>query len=205
VANSEGRQRRRQLQQDAIIDINFHSTAWINGAGEFLAYVRVYLEKSGTTKLPWSMTVIERVTATTNNMDRALKSAHMTCNDYEVIAKVTEAETHMASFLTLLNGPHPQDTAGLRSELTNVMTEGQRIQQEFATTTESLIRRGYKVYALNKGAKFRVCNRVAIWSQWVKQKWGDPPKGSACAQNGPQTPGMPSQQVASTDIESFNG
>jgi hypothetical protein len=171
IANSESRQRRRQLQQDAILDINFQSNVWLDASSEFLAYVRVYLTTPLSTQVPWSVSVVEPVKATTNNMDRAFKAAHMTCNDYEVITKLTDAEVHLDSFQALLNGPHPEDIEGLRSELTNVMTEGTKIQQDFATTTEALIRRGYEVYALNKGAKFRIQNNAAISWQWIKNGW----------------------------------
>jgi hypothetical protein len=48
VANSESRQRRRQLRQDAILNINFESSAWINAAGTFLASAAADLATIGS-------------------------------------------------------------------------------------------------------------------------------------------------------------
>jgi hypothetical protein len=42
-------------------------------------------------------------------MDKSLKAAHMTCTDYRVAARLTEAEMQLASFLEMLQGPHPED------------------------------------------------------------------------------------------------
>lgn len=168
LARSESGQKRRQLQQDAILDINYQSTAWINAAGEFLAYVRTWLESAGTTKLPWSMEVLEPITAATNDMDRALKSVHMACNDYQIISRATEAETQLSEFLTLLNGPHPDAKTELREELTNVMASGRELQLAFSKTTEQMVRRGFNAYALPKGPKFRIRHAVAVASRWIK-------------------------------------
>lgn len=185
VANSETRQKRRQLRQEAILDINFQANAWGNAAGVFLAHVTVWLEGGGSGKhpLPFALSISEPMAAACYAMDRALKSAHMTCNDFQVIKRVAEAENQVVRFQALLNGPHAHDTAGLLAELVVVKDQGRQIQREFAETTEALVRRGFEAYELPKGPIFRIVDRLAIVRAWAKRRsvvaWGGARRRSA--------------------------
>lgn len=172
VANSETRQKRRQLRQEAILEINYQANAWGNSAGVFLAYVTVWLDDGGVgqSMLPFALSISDPMAAACYAMDRALKSAHMTCNDFQVISRVAEAENQLHRFQGLLNGPHGQDLNGLIAELTVVKDQGGRIQREFAETTEALVRRGFEAYALPKGPIFRIRDRAAIMRAWVRRR-----------------------------------
>ena len=90
----------------------------------------------------------------------------------------------------------------MNDELTNARDEGQHIQQEFSTTTEALIRRGFEAYALPKGPIFRIRNRSAImwaWAKqkvdWVKRKFGRTSRSTA----------LGTAQVEESDIPSVTG
>lgn len=170
VANSQSRQKRRQLRQDAILEINFEANAWGNAAGLFLAHVAVYLEHPRESILPWAVSVSEPMAKANYAMDRALKSAHMTCDDFRVIKRVAETENQLHRFQKLLNAPHPQDAEGLMVELTTVKDEGRQIQVEFAKSTEALVRRGFAAYALPKGVVFQIRHRSAITWGWVTRR-----------------------------------
>jgi hypothetical protein len=176
IANSETRQKRRQLRQEAILEINFQANAWGNAAGVFLAYVTVWLEDGGVGQalLPFALSISDPMAAACYAMDRALKSAHMTCKDFQVIQRVAEAENEVVRFQQLLNGPHadPRDRKGLVAELVIVKDKGHQIQREFAATTEALVRRGFEAYALPKGPIFRIRNRAAIVWAWAKGQVG---------------------------------
>jgi hypothetical protein len=178
VANSETRQKRRQLRQEAILDINFQANAWGNAAGVFLAHVAVWLDDPGArdSLLPFALSVSEPMATACYAMDRALKSAHMTCKDFQVIRRVAEAESQVVRFQALLNAPHASDVNGLIAELVIVKAQGVQIQREFAATTEALVRRGFAAYELPKGPIFRIRSRSAIIRAWLKRRsavvWG---------------------------------
>lgn len=176
VAYSGTRQKRRQLRQEAILKINFQANAWGNAAGVFLAHAIAWLNGGGSGKflIPFALSISEPMATACYAMDRVLKSAHMTCNDFQVIRRVSEAENQVVRFQKLLNGPHADadDIAGLIAELVVVKDQGQQIQRDFAATTEALVRRGFETYALPKGPIFRIRHRSTIIRAWVKRKVG---------------------------------
>lgn len=172
VANSESRQKRRQLRQEAILEINFQSNAWGNAAGVFLAHAAVWVQDRGVGQslIPFALSISEPMATACYAMDRALKSAHMTCNDFRVIRRVAEAENQLVRFQRLLNVPHvdPTDLNGLIAEVTSLKDQGQQIQREFAATTEALVRRGFTAYALPKGPIFKIRDKSA--RTWARVK-----------------------------------
>lgn len=189
VANSETRQKRRQLRQEAILEINFRANAWGDAAGVFLAHAAVWVQDGGVGEslIPFALSISEPMAAACYAIDRALKSAHMTCNDFRVIRRVAEAENQVVRFQALLNGPHanPHDLGGLLAEVANVRDKGRQIHRDFAATTEALVRRGFDAYELPRGLVYRIRRRSAVigagvrrrsastWTWWANTRaWG---------------------------------
>ena len=68
--------------------------------------------------------IFDPISAATRNMDKSLKAAHMTSTDYRVAARLTEAEMQLASFLEMLQGPHPEDFEQQLAKIEGFITTG---------------------------------------------------------------------------------
>jgi hypothetical protein len=169
TARSTTRQSRQVLRQQAIVDINERSLAWNSAVAGFLAELRDHLAVTAHGPILTNEN-LDPLLAATTAMDRALKSARMVCNDFQLAVQITETELRLAKFLQLIEGPHPGSAAALRAKIEKAVSDGLTILSEFTTSTEAISRRGLELYALKRGVKFKASHLGASVAGWQKQQ-----------------------------------
>jgi hypothetical protein len=161
VANSQSRQRRRQLRQVAVLDINTTSNEWISAASGYLGYVRHYIATRGGIQTPWSVERLESPSNATAKMDRAVKAAQMICTDTEIQRQLTRIGLILKTFLELSAGPYPEDPAENQERIGQLSTSGLAIIEQFVAATETLLDRGFSKYGVRRNLLFRIRRKLA--------------------------------------------
>ena len=161
VAVSENRERRRQVRQGAILDINSASSEWISAAAEYFGYARHYIQKGAEGQSPWSLERMEASSRATATLDRALMAAHMTCTDFEIQGQLTRSGVILRNFLTLLAGPYPEDQSANLQRISQLPAEGLEMLQEFNANMKKLVERGYRKYGYRRSLVFKLRRKIA--------------------------------------------
>ncbi len=175
IANSQSRERRRLLRQEAIINIKSASNDWITAASAYLAYVSYYNARNGGAQTPWSVERLAAVSNATSRMDRALMAAHMTCTDFEILRQLTHIGTVLEGFLELISGPYPDDPNEIQQRLETLPGAGVDLLATFNTANEALLNRGLAKYGLRTGALFRVRRKLSEALRRANE-FGRPPR-----------------------------
>jgi len=167
VANSDSRQRRRQLRQGAILDINTASNEWMIAVGEYCNHAQRYnttlpVPNFLGVQSPWHLEWLSPVSTATTRMDRAIKAAHMSCTDsVEVQGELTRLGLVLVSFLQLISGPYPDDPEAKRERLGQLPAAIIPISDAFRNSSESLIEQGFDRYSFRKTLWYRLRRKFA--------------------------------------------
>lgn len=161
VANSQSRQRRRQLRQVAVLDINTTSNEWIGAVSGYLRHVNHYIATRGGVQTPWSADRLDSVSNATAKMDRAVKAAQMVCTGTEMQRQLTRIGLIIKALLELISGPYPEDPAENQQRIGQLPASGLAIIEEFNAATETLLDRGFNKYGVRRNLLFRIRRRLA--------------------------------------------
>jgi hypothetical protein len=159
TALSGVRERRQQLRQTAVIEVWSRSNEWNTAAGEFLGTIRRYLEGTVGADVVNGQALKTTSDAATQ-MDRSMKAAKMTCTDFQLVAGLSETERKLADLLKIFGGPHPAESQDQqRQRLQGNIETGLAVMGEFNTSVQAFLGRGFELYRLRRGLRFR-------WSAW---------------------------------------
>jgi leucyl aminopeptidase (aminopeptidase T) len=154
VARLQTRERENLLGRQTVVEVMDAANKWQKEGARFLATVNRAVQANTLTGA-LNEAPLEGVTAAAAETDRALKTARMACNDFELLWRVAEAEGQVGAFLELITRQPTESAAEELARVRRTPEAGLQPLNKFGKAIEAFVNRGFAVYSPRRGLRFR--------------------------------------------------
>lgn len=164
VARADMRDRRQQIRQEAMVELNQRLVAWTSETRAYFDLMDTYRQSRLIALQEQLNQQGARVSEAISALDRAFKSIHMTNTDFTIGGHLTNAEWKHAQFVAVFRDqPIPGSREDEITTIGRIVSTGRPLVDEVESLGTAIIDRGFDIHRLRWTWRFRLRRAIRKW------------------------------------------